>query len=123
MASIVGVDPTSPQCQVVSTVSVNAIHNLGFEDYAAYGAHGRAGATVSAFPPLPGPIYFNEQVLPDASLTQTSGDGGVLFKNVPNGVYRLRATHPNHRFGTARVTCAPGRFVNAAPPWGLWEKW
>jgi hypothetical protein len=119
-AVLLGFDPAS--CQVGSAVTVNAIQNLTFEEYAAYGAYGRAGATISSSPALPGPIYTNEQVLPDPSLTQTTNDGSATFKNVPPGVYLLRAHHPNHRFATARVTCTAGRFIFAGPPWGLWEK-
>ena len=119
---MLGIDPNGPQCHVVTTVSVAAIQGLSFEQFVAFGAHGEAGATVASKPELPGPIYFNEQVLPDPTLTATSRDGGVLFLNVPSGVHTLRATHPAHKFAKVRATCAPGRFINASPPWGLWER-
>ncbi|HEY8207888.1 MAG TPA: hypothetical protein VIG99_10440, partial [Myxococcaceae bacterium] len=122
LAMSLGIDPASPLCNIASTVSVKALRNLDFDGLMAFGPQGEAGATVSSRPSLPGPIYFNEQTLPDPTLTQTTNDGGVLFINVPVGTYRLSAHHPLHHFAKMTVTCAPGRFINPSPPWGLWEK-
>ena len=42
--------------------------------------------------------------------------------HVADGEHVLRASAPGHKFAKAVVNCAPGRFINAAPPYGLWEK-
>ena len=86
------------------------------------GAHGEAGAVVTLNPPLPaehGPIYFNAQVLPDRTLTETSEDGGVLFIQVPPGEYVWTATRPDTLFSRIKSKCRVGFLVNASPPWGL----
>lgn len=74
-----------------------------------------------ASPPLPRPIHFNKDVVPDTKRSESSRDGGVLWANVPNGAYRVSATHPTQKFATFLITCAPGRVINANPPWGLQE--
>ncbi len=109
------------RCAIVSTFSTVAVRDLSFEEFVAYGAHGVAGATASASPALPAPVYFNSSVIPDRSLTQSSVDGGVIWTEVPAGVYRVRARHPSTRFAEFTASCAPGRLVNANPPWGLRE--
>ena len=108
-------------CAVVSTVSTVNVRDVSFNDFVAYGAHGVAGATASASPALPNPIYFNESVVPDASRTESSVDGGVVWPVVPGGVYRFTAHHPTTRFAPFRATCEPGRVVNANPPQGFYE--
>ena len=108
-------------CAVVSTFSTINVRDLGFNDFVAYGAHGVAGATASASPALPNPVYFNESVIPDASRTESSIDGGVVWPVVPAGVYRFTAQHPSTRFAPFRATCEPGRVVNANPPQGFYE--
>jgi len=121
LAQIVGVDPKSPVCHIVSTVSTKDIQGLSFEAFTKFGAHGVAGATASASPTLPPPIYFNKSVVPDAKQVGTSEDGGVLWINVPAGVYSISATHPTRQFASFTATCEAGRLVNANPPWGLHE--
>ena len=125
LAALLGVEldenDNPEQCVVVSTVSTVAIRDLSFEDFIGYGAHGVAGATASARPALPNPIYFNSSVIPDRTLTQTSNDGGVLWLDVPAGVYRFSARHPSDRFASFIATCEPGRLVNANPPQGLYQ--
>jgi hypothetical protein len=109
------------RCAIVSTVSTKAIRDLSFREFVAYGAHGVRGATVQASPTLGSPIYFNDNVIPDGSLTDTSTDGGVIWTEVPRGRYRVRAKHPSKRFAGFLATCRNGRVVNANPPWGLHE--
>ena len=70
---------------------------------------------------MPNPTYFNESVIPDASRTESSIDGGVVWPVVPRGVYRFAAHHPSTRFAPFRATCEPGRVVNANPPQGFYE--
>ena len=112
---------TIVQCAIVSTFSTVNVRDLSFADFVAYGAHGVAGATASTSPPLPGPVYFNSSVVPDPSLSESSVDGGVIWTEVPAGVYRVSASHPTTRFADLVATCKPGRLVNANPPWGLRE--
>jgi hypothetical protein len=109
------------KCAIVSTFSTVNVRDLSFADFVAYGAHGVAGATASARPVLPSPVYFNESVIPDPSRTESSVDGGVIWPVVPAGVYRLTARHPSTRFSPFRATCRPGRVVNANPPQGFYE--
>jgi len=61
-------------------------------------------------------------IVPDATLTATSVDGGVLFLNVPPGEYRLLATKPGKQFTQAKIRCTAGQLINAAPPYGLQEQ-
>ncbi|HSD78924.1 MAG TPA: hypothetical protein VLA98_16020 [Solirubrobacteraceae bacterium] len=109
------------QCAIVSTFSTRWVRDLGFRGFIGFGAHGVAGATASARPALPPPVYFNEQVVPDPAQASSSEDGGVIWTGVPAGVYRISARHPRTRFASFRATCEPGRIVNANPPWGLHE--
>jgi hypothetical protein len=109
------------QCAVVSTFSTADVRDLSHADFVAYGAHGVAGATASASPELPGPVYFNEMVLPDRTRTSSSEDGGVIWPIIPAGVYRFSAQHATTRFAPFRATCVPGRVVNASPTRGFYE--
>jgi hypothetical protein len=106
-------------CAIVSTFSTRNVRDLSFRQFIAYGAHGVPGATAFATPSLPGPIYFNSQVVPDPAQRRSSVDGGVIWPRVPAGVYTIRGRHPSTRFASFVATCAPGRVVNANPPWGL----
>jgi hypothetical protein len=108
-------------CAIVSTFSTRNVRDLGFRQFTAYGAHGVGGATAFSSPPLPSPLYFNEQVLPDPAQRRSSIDGGVIWTRVPSGVYTIRARHASTRFASFVATCRPGRVVNANPPWGLNE--
>lgn len=120
MEAILGIDTDEERCHIVTTVSEIAVQGLDHADFIAHGAHGVADATVELEPSVEGieAIYFNEDVLPDASRTESSRDGGVVWTNVPPGVYRLRVSHPTLDFAEPLVTCMPGIFVNANPPQG-----
>lgn len=109
------------ECAVVSTFVNQAVRDLTFPEFVAFGAHGVAGATGTASPALPPPLYFNEQVLPDRSRTSSSVDGGVIWPTVPAGEFRFEGLHPEKRFARFTGTCAPGRVVNANPVQGLYE--
>jgi hypothetical protein len=83
---------------------------------------GEAGAKVVLTPPVPaesGPVYFNESVLPDQSLTATTKDGGVLYYKVPPGDYMLTAEKSGIVFEPAKIKCRAGFLVNAGPPLGV----
>ena len=100
---------------------VGAVTRVGKSIYDA-GAHGEADAAVTIAPAIPaaqGPIYFGDDVIPDAMLTQTSSDGGVLFVNVPPGTYELQAHKDGVMFESTTMQCAAGVLVNASPPYGL----
>ena len=80
------------------------------------------GATVTITPSLPsehGPIYFNANVIPQADLTETSDDGGVLYTNVPPGTYVLSASKDGVTFEDVTIQCEPDVLVNPSPPHGL----
>ena len=54
-----------------------------------------AGATVTMTPATGiGPVYLGLDGYPDASLTATSEEGGVMFVNVPPGMVQLTITVP-----------------------------
>jgi hypothetical protein len=108
-------------CAIVSTFSTRNVRDLSFAHFIAYGAHGVAGATATAAPALLKPVYFNEHVVPDPTQTASSKDGGVVWSNVPTGVYTITAHDPGTRFASFVATCRPGRVINANPPWGLYE--
>ena len=116
-----GPDGELRECAIVSTFSTRNVRDLSFRGFTGYGAHGVGGAMAFATPALPGPIYFNENVMPDPAQRRSSVDGGVLWTGVPAGVYTIRARHPSTRFASFVATCTPGRVVNANPPWGLHE--
>ena len=70
------------------------------------------------FPSL-GPIYFNEMIMPDPTLTCTSVDGGVLYINIPQGEYTITGYKEGVNFDTVKVKARPGVFLNASPPYGV----
>lgn len=114
-----GPDGNPAKCVIVSTFNTKNVRGLSYADFIAYGAHGVAGATATGSPALPPAIYFNENVIPDPTQTASSKDGGVLFLNVPDGVYTVSAHHPTTRFASFTATCRAGRLINANPEWGL----
>jgi hypothetical protein len=114
-----GPDGEPRECAIVSTFNTRNVRDLSFRQFIAYGPHGVPGATAFASPPLPAPIYFNSQVVPDPAQRRSSIDGGVIWPRVPAGTYRIRGRHPSTRFASFVATCKRGRIVNANPPWGL----
>ena len=134
------------KCQMVSTFTRDG-KTIGDS-----GPHGQAGAVLDIdFPDggsiEEGPIYFNEDVLPDRSRAYSSLDGGVLILNADPGEYTLSAScvsDPDLRaefleeyapenepdddlrcqtedvaFEAVRMKCRPGVFLNASPSYGL----
>ncbi len=109
------------KCQIATTVT-----EAGGTPFSP----GIAGAVVGIDPPLPpeqGPFYFEIIEipgwpiidLPQRGLTETTGDGGAIFLNVPPGEYVLSAEMPDEEFTQVRLKCTPGLLVNASPPYGL----
>jgi hypothetical protein len=67
--------------------------------------HGDPGVAVAISPAVPfpasvGPVYFNEAVAPDPTLTSTSVDGGVLFGNLGTGSHTISATKAPFSYAT-----------------------
>jgi hypothetical protein len=106
---------------IVTTASARNVRGVDFETFRERTPHGVAGATAHAKPALPDAVYFNDQVIPDRSRTETSGDGGIVWTEVPKGTYRVITESPSTRFASFLATCKPGRIVNANPPWGAYE--
>jgi hypothetical protein len=116
-----GPDGRPVDCVIVTTASARNVRGVDFETFQARTPHGVAGATAHTKPALAGPVYFNDSVIPDRSRTETSGDGGIIWTEVPAGTYRVMAQSPTTRFASFLATCEPGRIVNANPPWGAYE--
>lgn len=121
LAQVLAITPDPAKCQIASTVSEKAIQAMTYDEFRAHGAHGVAGATVTVTPETTPVVYFNKDVIPDRSLTESSRDGGVVWTNVDPGRYTIHASHPDKQFEDIVVECAAGRFVNANPPHGLRE--
>jgi hypothetical protein len=109
------------QCAIVSTFNTRNVRDLDYRQFRAYGAHGVPGATAFGVPTLPPATYFNASVLPDPSQPVSSEDGGVVWVAVAPGTYRISGQAPGTAFAPFTATCAPGRVVNASPPWGLYQ--
>jgi hypothetical protein len=116
-----GPDRRPEGCVIVTTASARNVRGVDFATFQARTPHGVAGATARAVPELPPPIYFNDSVIPDPSRTSTSGDGGIIWTGVPPGTHRVIPASETTRFASFLATCAPGRIVNANPPWGGYE--
>jgi hypothetical protein len=116
-----GPDGRPELCVIVTTASARNVRGVDFATFQARTPHGVAGATARAVPALPPPIYFNDSVIPDPSRTSTSGDGGIVWTGVAPGTYRVITESATTRFASFLATCAPGRIVNANPPWGAYE--
>jgi len=140
-----GITSDPERCQMVSTFT-----RVG-KTIGDPGAHGQAGAVLTIEPAEldieEGPIYFNDDVLPDRSRSYSSIDGGVLILNAEPGDYTLRAscvedaddraaflaeyppeTYPDEdlrcqtedvQFEEVRMKCRAGVFLNASPSYGL----
>ncbi|MCB1842633.1 MAG: hypothetical protein KDI09_06685, partial [Halioglobus sp.] len=88
--------------------------------------HGDPGAITTLAPDSGsaiGPVYFNEQVIPDVTWTSTSVDGGVVWLNMPlNENYEVTAekpgvTYPTVRFRVTEADMAAGvQLFIASPP-------
>jgi hypothetical protein len=118
----IGPDGRPEQCAIITTASARNVRGVDFETFRERTPHGVPGATARAKPELPSaPIYFNDQVIPDRSQPATSGDGGIVWTEVPAGAYRVIVESRSTQFASFLATCEPGRIVNANPPWGAYE--
>ncbi len=116
-----GADGRPEQCVIVTTASARNVRGVPYETFHERTPHGVAGATAHGDPALPPTVYFNDNVIPDRTTTETSGDGGIIWTEVPAGAYRVITESPSTDFASFLATCEPGRVVNANPPWGAYE--
>ena len=116
-------DGTLSKCGIVSTFFQKEGRSfLDFNDLHDFRPHGVEESTAVATPQAgTGPLYFNPSVIPDPTQPSSSRDGGVLWVNVESGVYDIKGFNEETRHASFVATCAPGRLVNANPPWGLYE--
>lgn len=117
----IGSDGRPADCVIVTTASARDVRDVDYQTFWDRTPHGVPGATSIEFPEIAGPTYFNENVIPDKTKTQTSEDGGIIWTEVPAGSYRIVTLSPTTHFASFLATCAPGRIVNANPPWGAYE--
>ena len=68
------------------------------------------------FPVSLGPVYFNEQVSPDPTLTSTSVDGGVLFGNLASGSHTLTASKAPFSYDALTFVVQDGIELYVASP-------
>jgi len=83
--------------------------------------HGDPGVQVMmspavAFPASLGPVYFNEAVAPDPTLTSTSVDGGVLFGNLARGSHTITASKAPFSYDTLTFVVQDGVELYVASP-------
>jgi len=81
----------------LSNVLVTTVGKSWASMYSTELPHGDPNVQVAISPAVPfpaqlGPVYFNEQVSPDPTLTSTSVDGGVLFGNLAAGSHTVTAS-------------------------------
>ena len=114
---VLGADSRDPsRCTLVATVTA-----MGEQQGTVF-APGEPGATVSVGPPVPedrGPVYFDERVVPDRALTETTKDGGVILAAVEPGEYVLSAAKEGLSFDPLVMRCVGGYLTNGSPPHGL----
>lgn len=115
-------DDTLKECGIVSTFFQKEGRSFpDFDDFHDFRPHGVIGSTATATPAAGRQFYFNSQVLPDPEQDSSSRDGGVLWVDVKQGTYQVVGSSDTTRHSRFVATCAPGRLVNANPPWGLFE--
>ena len=117
-----GPDGRPQQCAIVTTASARNVRGVDYETF-----HGARRTAWPARPPTrsPGarrPIYFNEYVIPDRSQPATSGDGGIIWTEVPAG-----DLSGDHRRAPTPVRELPRHLQSRAGsstrtrPWGAYE--
>ena len=100
-----GPDGRPTQCAIVTTASARNVRGVDYATFEERTPHGVSGANAHAVPTLPPPTYFNENVIPDRTQAQTSGDGGIIWTEVPAGTYRVITESPSTKFASFLATC------------------
>lgn len=127
LAGVTGakIDPETgllEKCAIVSTFFEIAGRQFrSFDQFHDFHPHGVPDSTATQKPQSGRQYYFNKNVIPDPDQKTSSRDGGVLWADVDEGVYQVTGRNPDVRFGRFEASCAPGRLVNANPPWGLYQ--
>jgi hypothetical protein len=120
--SLAGTPLRRDACLVVDTVAVAQVYSMAsFAEFLPLRPHGEPGVRMRLEPdPGVDPIYFNEDVRPDRSLSQTTLDGGVLWLNVPPGTYTITGEQddPELEVVPRQVECLAGELINLNPPMG-----
>ena len=116
--TVLGVDdPYDPDlCGMATTVTAIS------DNQHTIWAVGEPGVTVTLDPsvaPEVGPFYFNESVLPERRLTETTRDGGVMVIGAEHGIYLWTGHKEGLTFRQLKLRCVGGFATNASPPWGL----
>ncbi|MFT5587157.1 MAG: hypothetical protein ACI9VR_004765, partial [Cognaticolwellia sp.] len=121
-SSLAGTPLRRDACLIVDTVTVAQVYAMAsFTEFIPLRPHGEPGVQMWLEPdPGVDPIYFNEDVRPDHSLSQTTEDGGVLWLNVPPGIYTITGEQddPTLEIVPRQVDCRAGELVNLNPPMG-----
>jgi hypothetical protein len=83
--------------------------------------HGDPGVQVAISPAIQfplslGPVYFNEAVAPDPTLTSTSVDGGVLFGNLAAGTHTITASKAPFSYAALTFAIQDGIELYVASP-------
>lgn len=105
----------------LSNVLVTTVGKAWASMYSPDLPHGDPGAQVAInpaiqFPVSLGPVYFNESVAPDPTLTRTSVDGGVLFGNLASGTYTISASKAPFSYATLTFAIEDGIELYVASP-------
>jgi hypothetical protein len=109
----------------LSNVLVTTVGKSWASMYSPDLPHGDPGAQVTISPAIQfpislGPVYFNESVAPDPTITSTSVDGGVLFGNLARGRYSVTASKAPFSYSTLAFVIQDeiGLYI-ASPPHGI----
>jgi hypothetical protein len=105
----------------LSNVLVTTVGKSWASMYSPDLPHGDPGAVVAIdpaiqFPASLGPLYFNESVAPDPTLTSTSVDGGVLFGNLANGSHTITASKAPFSYAALTFVVEDGIGLYIASP-------
>ena len=105
----------------LSNVLVTTVGKSWASMYSAELPHGDPGVQVAIspaiqFPVSLGPVYFNEQVSPDPTLTSTSVDGGVLFGNLATGSHTITASKAPFSYDALTFVVQDGIELYVASP-------
>ena len=105
----------------LSNVLVTTVGKSWASMYSAELPHGDPGVAVAISPAVPfpaalGPVYFNEAVAPDPTLSSTSVDGGVLFGNLAAGSHTITASKAPFTYAALTFVVQDGIELYVASP-------